>query len=285
MALVILGAFFMALLFLLFKVFERRNVALLPAIVVNYIAAFLCGAAVVGPWSGADLSGLWTPSVVLGALFIILFYLTGLSSQRVGVAATAVASKMSLVLTVVFAVLVYGDEPGILGWTGIALALVGVVLASWVPSRAAVRGAWLLPTMLFLGNAVIDITINWVQRMKLTEDTEAIFPTLVFGVSGLLGIAWLLFSPERKAFRMPSTWIGGTVMGVINYGALYFVVQALARGGMPSSSVYPLINIVVILVGTGLSMILFQERPRRVQYLGITCSVLALLLILKALPE
>lgn len=284
MALVIPAAFFMAVLFLLFKVFELRRVALLPAIVVNYYAAFLCGALVAPPWQAGDLSPLWLPCAVLAFLFISIFYLTGLSAQQAGVAATAVASKMSLVLTVLFAVYLYGDRPGMWGWTGIALALLGVVLSSWVPGGRATTGAWGLPLLLFVGNAVIDITINWVQRARLTEATEAVFPTLVFAGAGLLGTLWVLRGSERKAFAAPSTWIGGMLLGLVNYAALYFVVKALARSGMPSSSVYPLVNIVVILFGTGLSVLLFRERPRPVQLAGIGASVLALGLILYALP-
>lgn len=280
MALVIAAAFFMAVLFLLFKIFEQRNVALFPAIVVNYFAASICGMLVAAPWEAGDLSHLVIPSVLLGFLFITIFYLTGLSAQRAGVAATTVASKMSLVLTVVFAVYLYDEQPGWIGWSGITLAVVGVVLASWVRERGASGREWLLPATLFLGNAVIDISINWVQRMHLTEATEAVFPTLVFACAGMLGFLWTLRSGSRQQFATPGVWIGGVVLGLANYAALYFVVKALARGGLPSSSVYPLINIGVILFGTALSMLLFKERPRVVQYVGIACAVVALVLIL-----
>ena len=43
MALVILSALFGAAIFLFFKAFERLRIALLPAIVVNYLVAFLFG--------------------------------------------------------------------------------------------------------------------------------------------------------------------------------------------------------------------------------------------------
>jgi drug/metabolite transporter (DMT)-like permease len=283
MALVTAAAFFMAVLFLLFKVFDRRGIDLLPAIVVNYFAAFVCGTLVAPPWHADDLSPLWVPGLVLGLLFITVFYLTGLSSQRAGVAATAVASKMSLVLTVLFAVYLYGDRPGAAGWAGIALALVGVALASWVPNRAAVRVTWSLPTLLFLGNAVIDIAINWVQRTRLTEDTLAVFPTMVFAVAGALGTVWVLSTRGVAAFVKGGTWAGGAVLGVTNYAALYFVVRALDGSGLPSSGVYALVNILVILIGTALSMLLFHERPRRSQVVGIACSVAALALLLTAL--
>lgn len=284
MALVTAAAFFMATLFLLFKVFELRRIPLLPAIVVNYYVACLCGIFVAPPWKAGDLSSLFIPSAVLGFLFISIFYLTGLSAQRVGVAATTVASKMSLVITVLFAVYLYGDTPGIYGWSGIALALLGVALASMVGKGTASSGGWSLPLILFMGNAFIDITINWVQRTQLSAVTEAVFPTMIFACAAVLGSIWILFSKERNAFSTPSVWIGGALLGIMNYTALYFVVQALAYSGMPSSSVYPLINVVVILFGTAASIVLFKERPRPVQYVGIACAMAAMVLLLSVTP-
>lgn len=282
MALVIAAAFFMAALFLLFKVFERRRVALLPAIVVNYMVAMLCGSAVAPPWQAGDLAPLWIPAAALGFLFITIFLLTGLSTQRSGVATTTVASKMSLVLTVLFAVHHFGDRPGVLGWTGIVLALVGVVLSSPLTGGPAVRGAFVLPLVLFFGNAAIDILINWTQHTHLTPATEAVFPTLAFMCAGAIGLVWIACTPERSALKVPSTWIGGAVLGIVNYTALYFLVQALANSGHAPSSVYPMVNIGVILFGTGLSMLLFRERPERVQFIGIACSLVALALIILA---
>lgn len=282
MALVTLAALFMALLFVLFKVFGDKKVALLPAIVVNYLVAFACGLLVAPAWRLEDILALAWPAALLGFLFITVFHLTGLSSQRAGVAATAVASKMSLVLTVAAAVVLNNEDPGVLGWTGIALALCGVVLTTWIPDRAAVRGAWVLPSLLFFGNAVIDTVINQVQRLLLTPYTEAVFPTLVFGVAGVLGLAWTLAGRGRRAFAVPSTWIGGALLGVTNYAALYFVVRALSRSGLGGSAVYPLVNIGVILFGTLLSVLLFRDRPRRRQVVGIAIAVAALVLILLA---
>ncbi|MFT3885531.1 MAG: DMT family transporter [Flavobacteriales bacterium] len=279
MALVIAAAFFMAVLFFLFKVFERRNVPLLPAIVVNYFVASTCGSIVAPPWQAGDLSPLWMPAAALGFLFITIFYLTGLSTQRAGVAVTTVASKMSLVLTVLFAVAFYGDRPGAFGWAGIILALLGVLLTSSMGTRAATRGAILLPLVLFFGNSAIDILINWTQRTHLTPATEAVFPTLAFVFAGGIGLLWIMTTKDRTSFQRPAAWAGGAVLGVANYTALYFLVKALANGGLPPSAAYPVINIGVIIFGTGLSIPVFRERPMRMQYVGILCAVIALVLI------
>jgi drug/metabolite transporter (DMT)-like permease len=282
MALVILSAVFVAALFVLFKSFELRAIPLLPAIVINYATAFVCGLVISRPWSAGDLSLLWTPSLLLSFLFISVFYLTGSSTQRAGVAPTTVASKMSLVLTVVFSVVVFKEHQGALGWAGIVLALVGVVLCSWGGDGRARGSAWTLPVLLFFGNAAIDIGINITQRTRTTPLTESVFPTVVFGFAGVLGLVWVFARREQKAFSDPRTWIGGVLLGAVNYGSLYFVVKALAGSGLPSSSVFPLMNIGVILFGSLVSAVLFKERPRPVHLAGIGVSVLALLLILSA---
>jgi drug/metabolite transporter (DMT)-like permease len=282
MVLILAASLCMALLFLLFKVYHRRGVPLLPTIVINYGVALGCGTAVAPAWKAGDLGPLMVPAVLLGVLFITLFYLTGLSTQRAGVAATSVASKMSLVLTVLAAVVFYDEAPGVLGWLGIGLALLGVLLASWTRGPEGGRGAWGLPLVLFLGNAAIDILLNHTQRTHITASTEAVFPTLIFGVAGALGLVRLLTSKDRVKLALPSVWVSGVLLGLVNYASLYFIVGALARSGFATSSVFPLMNIGVILLGTAGSMALFQERLSRVQWIGVACSVLAMVLILQA---
>lgn len=282
MTLILFAALCMACLFLLFKVFDKRNVPLLPTIVINYFVAFACGAIVAPPWQAGDLTPLLPPALVLGILFITLFYMTGVSTQRAGVAATSVASKMSLVLTVLAAVILYNERPGGWGWAGIVLALVGVVLSSWTKGPAGTRGVWLLPALLFLGNAAIDITLNATQRNLLTPGTEPVFPTLIFGVAGILGMTRLLASAGKVHLGDPRVWIAGSILGLVNYTSLYFIVGALARSGYPASSVFPLMNIGVILFGTLASIVLFGERLTNVQVWGIACSIVALGLIVTA---
>lgn len=282
MVLVTVAAVLMALLFLLFKAFDRRRIALLPAITINYFTALACGLAVSRPWTAGDLGPLWAPALVLGALFIGVFHLMGSSAQRAGLAATTVASKMSLVLTVAFGMLFLGEAQRPLGLVGIALAIIGIVLSAWQRDGRSTQRAWALPLLLFLGNAAVDIGLAWTQRTRTTPSTEAVLPTVVFGIAGVLGVVAVVLRGEHGAFRDARTWAGGLVLGGVNYACLYFVVKALARSGMPSSSVFPLMNIGVILLGTLGGMLLFGERPQRPQLAGIATAVGAMLLILLA---
>ena len=283
MVFVILTALFSAALFLFFKAFERLRIALLPAIVVNYLVAFLFGLAYSQPWTVGDISLLWMPSAFQGGLFIILFWLIGLASQRVGISPTTVASKMSLAFTVLIMVLVFREAPSALAWAGIALAVLGVSFSSWGGSLTGAKGWWLLP-VIFVASTISDVLINAAQLTRVTPVTEAVFPTLIFGFSALFGLVWLFFRKDRAALREPRTWIGGALLGVVNYCSIYFLVLALSKSGLPASSVFSLLNVGVILIGTTAAMLLFKERLRAVQWIGLACSISALVLIISSMP-
>lgn len=280
MLLVMLAALFAALLFMVFKVFELRNVPVLPAIVINYFTAMAIGALVVQPWVEPVPRTLLLPALGLGALFIGLFYLSARSTVRAGVATTSVASKTSLVLTVLFAVVVLHDRPGVMGWIGILLAIISVASASFGSGGKGARGVWLLPVLLFFGSAAIDITLSYVQRTMLTIATEGVFPMMAFGVAGMIGALVLIGQRKQRALLAPRSLIGGVVLGSVNYESLYFVIGALARSGFQASTVFPLMNIGVILFSTALSLILFKERLLRMQWSGIILAVIAMGLIL-----
>jgi len=254
-------------------------VPLVPAIVVNYLVACLVGLAFSRPWAVEGISLLWAPAALQGGLFIVLFWLIGLAAQRVGIAATTVASKMSLALTVLLTVSIFGETPSALAWSGIALAVVGVSFSSWGGSMRTTAGWWLLP-VIFLGSAFSDVLLDAAQRTRVGPATEAVFPTLIFGFAGLFGAAWLAFRKDRKALLETRTWVGGALLGAVNLGSIHFLVLALAGSGLPASLVFSLLNVGVILVGTGAAMVLFRERLRAVQWAGLACSLIALGLIM-----
>jgi len=62
-------------------------------------------------------------AVIIGSVFIGMFYIMALSSQKVGVAVSSVANKMSLVIPVIAGFLLYQESAPILKIIGIILAI------------------------------------------------------------------------------------------------------------------------------------------------------------------
>ena len=92
-------------IFLLFKWFGLNNVNTFQAIVVNYIVA--CSLGVFLTAGKIDYSSLTTNpafrnGALLGILFIGLFFLMALISQKMGAGISSTATKLSLVIPTLF---------------------------------------------------------------------------------------------------------------------------------------------------------------------------------------
>lgn len=280
MALVILAALCVAAFAVIFRFFERYDVALFPAIAINYAVAFACGLMLHPPWSVGDISLLWMPSAVLGVLFVSIFSLQGLSSQRAGAARTTIAGRMSLVITVLGIVFLFHERIATLSIIGIAIALIGLLLTTTSGTADGDKRSWMLPLLIFLGCGAADVIVNAAQRVRTTSLNEAAFTTMCFGGASTLSAIVLAIRGPRAALSHRGTWIGGLVLGIVNYASLLFLVLALGEGALPASSIFPLMNIAAILFATIAGITLFKERLSVRQWIGIACCITALVVIM-----
>ena len=280
MGLVILTALCVAAFAVIFRYFERYDVPLFPAITINYAVAFACGLVLHPPWSVGDISLLWMPSALLGVLFVSIFSLQGLSAQLAGAARTTIAGRMSLVLTVLGIVLLFHERIAVLSIIGIVVALVGLLLTTASSDSEEDKRSWMLPLLIFLGCGAADIIVNAAQRVRTTSLNEAAFTTMSFGGASTVSAIVLAVRGPSAALSHRRTWIGGIVLGIVNYASLLLLVLALGEGALPASSIFPLMNIAAILFATIAGITLFKERLSVRQWVGIGCCITALVLVM-----
>ncbi|TXI77730.1 MAG: hypothetical protein E6Q44_13015 [Flavobacteriales bacterium] len=283
MGLVTLAALCVAAFAILFRYFERYRVALLPAIAVNYTVAFACGLIAAPTGRLNDANDLLLPASLIGILFVLIFTLAGLSAQRAGAARTTIAGRMSLVLTITGTLLLFHERIEPITVVGIALALIGLVLTTATgQNNGAGQGQWLLPMLLFLCSGAADIGFTYTQRTLAQGEVAAILPTLCFGASTVVSVLLLLVRREHGALRQTRTWIGGVVLGMVNYASLVLLVHALNAGTHPAAVIFPVMNILAILIATAAGIILFKERLSARQWSGILLCLASLSLIMSA---
>lgn len=280
MGLVILAALCVAAFAVIFRLFERYDVPLFPAITINYAVAFASGLMLHPPWNAGDVSLLWMPSALLGALFVSIFSLQGLSAQRAGAARTTIAGRMSLVLTVLGIVLLFHERLALLSIIGIGVAIVGLLLTTASCKGETDKRSWMLPLLIFLGCGAADVIVNAAQRVRTTSLNEAAFTTMCFGGASTVSAFVLAVRGPHSALAHRRTWVGGVVLGVVNYASFLFLVLALGEGALPASSIFPLMNIASILFATIAGIALFKERLSVRQWVGIGCCITALVLIM-----
>lgn len=267
-----------SLLMVIFKYFERYKVNTLQAITVNYITAAVLGSFIGG--SGPNPNAQWFPVALgMGIMFITIFNVIALSAQKVGVAVSSVANKMSLVIPVAAGALLLGEPLGLLRGAGIALGLVAVVLVTFSGAAKAIdRKYAFLPLILFVGSGVLDAVLNHVREQQLTEAETPVFSATVFSVAATLGILSVLFKRIKQSVEL--TWqsvVGGVVLGVPNYFSIHYLIKALHAA--PGTVVFPVNNTGIVLLSTVLAMLLFQERPNMRAWLGIGLAVLSIVIL------
>ncbi|MEO0903088.1 MAG: EamA family transporter, partial [Bacteroidota bacterium] len=180
----ILSVLCSTLILVIFKLYATYGVQTLYAIIVNYITAcctgllFYTGSVTIGdilekPW-------VWG-TVALGVFFIVVFNIIAKTSQVAGVSVASVATKMSLVIPVIFGVFLYKEVLSSIQIIGILLALAAVYFTSVKESSKQLsKKVLLLPLLAFLGSGLIDAFIKYFEEIHLTDEELPIFSAVVF---------------------------------------------------------------------------------------------------------
>ena len=272
-----------SLIFVVFKLFSIYKINTLLAIVTNYIVACICGL-VFYPQSIslAQLSSQpwFIGTLFLGIFFIIIFNVMAKSSQINGVGVTSVATKMSLVIPVLFAVLYYRDILSIFQILGIVLALVAVYLASIQPGVQLNRRHLWLPLMVFVGSGIIDTSIKFIQEGYLQDSEYPIFSSTVFGAAALSGFVFLGVTRLKKTIELNlRSILGGICLGIPNYFSIFFLLRALNHETINSSSIFTLNNVAIVLFSNLLGIALFKERLSSKNWLGVVLAIVSIVLV------
>lgn len=266
-------------IFVIFKLFETYDINTRKAIVANYLVAALFGFALLGsPQAAFEIPGkswFWL-SCVLGSLFISLFYLMATIAQKIGVATASVASKMSVVIPVIAAIILYNDSISALKIIGIVLALAGLFLATQ-KGKAVIRDPKLLwlPVILFFGSGLLDTLLKLAENKFVPPSEQLLFIPSIFIMAFIIGfVVTTIQAFTNKNFKIEKrSAVGGIILGVINYGSIYFIWNALAQPATESSVVFPIANMGVVAASALAGLAFFKEQLTLKNWLGIVICV------------
>ncbi len=280
---ILLSISFNALLFVIFKLFDRCKIDTFQAIAFNYFFAF----SVAYFSSDIKFSIIDSPkedwffgASILGVLFISIFYVTGLTAQKIGLSVVAVAGKMSVVIPVLFGILVYDESSEIFKIIGICMALVAVYFTS-VKAHIVMNKSYLyLPVILFLGSGTIDTTLKYVEKMYVAKNETSVYLSAIFLIAGIIGMCSMLYLSIFKSKKLQfKNFIAGIILGVPNYFAMYFLLKALQTKGLESSTVFTINNVAIVLISTILGLFAFRESLSEKNIFGIVLAIIAIVLI------
>ena len=270
-------------IFVIFKLFPRFGINTFQAIVFNYFTAFSCGVILFGnEWKDHSLSDASWPiyALISGVLFISLFILMGLSSQKNGVALTSIAGKMSMAVSLIFMILIYREEMSFLKTCGILLAFLGVFLVSFSKNNKDASGSIWMLVILFLGSGLLDFVLNFVQKFHLKQLTPSLFSAFGFGIAGLIGLSVLVYQliTKRSVFQFRNV-LAGIALGIPNYFSIFLLMLSYKTTGWTDSTVLAIINVSVVLLSAVTGFIAFKENANTQKIIGLLSAVSAIIIL------
>ncbi|WZL89161.1 EamA family transporter [Salinimicrobium sp. 3283s] len=274
-----------SVIFVIFKLFERFKINTLQAIIFNYFFAFSAGMLVDRQPLNVSkvVSEAWfLGTFILGFMFIAVFYLAALTTQKSGLSVVSVATKMSVAIPVLFGIILYNESTGLTKIIGIVLALVAVYLTS-IKKKEGIKikkRNLVFPLLVFFGSGIIDSTLKFLETSYVAEADVALFSSTIFAIAGIIGIFILLFQKISGKLNFSfKNVIGGVALGIPNFGSIYFLVLALRTEGMESSTIFPVNNVAIVMISTFLGILLFRERMLPKNWIGILLAVASIILI------
>ncbi|WP_439558908.1 hypothetical protein [Dyadobacter sp.] len=296
----ILAVVFTVALYLIMRAFPKYQVDSFHAVVFNYYSCVLTGLlltpdlAVFGQVEWTSQGTMLT--LALGTLFVTAFMLIGLTAQKVSVTAASLAGNMSLVIPVLFGLFVFKNnnkEFTAINYGGLLVALaalaLGAIQRTSVKEKSGIAatstsgvsaGLWVLPVLTFLASGTNNTLINYLSVRYYVPGQTTVFMIIACTGAILIGTSILIYRSVAYKQRLHlRSVVGGLILGVPNFLSLYFLLLALASFGNSAAFVFPIYNILSMLVSSAAAWLIYRERLNSLNKWGLVLAVIAILMI------
>ncbi len=268
----------------LLKMLRQRDIDIRQTIVAGYPVAFLLTLFLLNPEVSAigDLGGAWLIIIALAILLPLVFVILGRAIEAVGMVATDAAQRLSLIIPIIAAFLLFGEVLTGTRIFGLLLGLLALGALVYRPTQAIAdnnistanssmnKQVLRTPLWLFgvwIGYGTIDILFKQVAKQG------AAFPLTLFVSFGLAGVLLFIYLLITRVRWQGKALAAGLLLGALNMGNIYAYVRAHQVLSESPSIVFTGMNVGVITVATLIGVGVFKERLNRINMLGLVLAV------------
>ena len=257
----------------LLKVLRQRDIDIRQTIVAGYPVAFLLTWFLLKPdVSGMSaLGGAWVIIIALGVLLPAVFIVLGRAIAAVGMVATDAAQRLSLIIPIVAAFLLFGEVLTGTRIFGLLLGFLALGALIYRPQQRQInKQAKYIPLWLFgvwAGYGIIDILFKQVAKQG------AAFPLTLFISFGLAGLLLFIYLLIVRVRWQGNALAAGLLLGALNVGNIYAYIRAHQVLSESPSIVFTGMNVGVIAVATLIGVGVFKESLNRINILGLLLAI------------
>ncbi|MFK2877985.1 EamA family transporter [Rhodanobacter hydrolyticus] len=282
MVYVLASAICSVLVSVLLKLARRFGLDVGQMVAWNYVMACALAALLLQP-SLAPLRAAgapWFALVGLGVLLPVIFHALGASVRHAGIVRSDVAQRLSLLLSLLAAFVLFGEKLDPAKALGCALGLLALLGMVWRGEHGRGEGgsaSWYWPLLVFAGFGAIDVLFKRVAAagVPLGTSLEAMF-VLALPVAFTLAAWGRLRGGARFTLRNA---LGGLLLGLFNFGNILFYLRAHRALPQHPALVFASMNLGVVMLGALAGVLLFRERLSRLNVAALGLALLAIVLL------
>jgi len=210
---------------------------------------------------------------------ISIFYFISKSIATAGIVRTAIAQRLSLIIPVLAAFLIFNESINNLKIIGLVIGFVAIYTS--IPSAGkskTISGSYWYPLIVFTGTGVIDIFFNMLTQFNGIPFTQSLFH--IFCIATVFGMVSLLYQKTTGKLKLQTkAMFAGIVLGILNFGSIYFYIKALATESSRPSVIFSALDIGVIALGSLVGLVLFKERLSGFNKFGLLLAIIAICIL------
>ncbi len=279
MIFVVLSVLCSVLVSVLLKLARRLQIDVGQAIAWNYVVTSVLTAWLLQPTlvTLRDPGVPWPALVALGILLPTIFLALAAAVRHAGIVRSDAAQRLSLLLSLLAAFVLFGEHLNAVKLAGIVLGLLALLCMIWRSGSAVSAtgtAGWLYPLLVFAGFGVIDILFKRVAMagIPLGDSLQA-----MFALALLVAFALQLWRRLRGRTRFTArSALAGLVLGAANFGNILFYLRGHRALPAHPALVFASMNIGVVALGAMVGLLLFRERLSRLNLGGVLLAVVAI---------
>ncbi|MGB3746984.1 MAG: EamA/RhaT family transporter [Rhodanobacter sp.] len=278
---VLLSALCSVAVSVLLKLARRWRIDVGQAIAWNYVATSALTALLLQP-SPASLRGAgvpWLALVALGILLPTIFLALAAAVRHAGIVRSDAAQRLSLLLSLLAAFVLFGEALSAFKLGGIALGPLALACMVWRGGTAdtgtgAGATVWLYPLLVFAGFGSIDILF---KRVALAGVPLGVSLQAMFALALVVAFALQLWRRVRGTTRFTArSALAGLLLGAANFGNILFYLRAHRALPDHPALVFASMNIGVVALGALVGLLAFRERLSRLNLAGVALAAVAI---------
>lgn len=262
----------------IFKIARRYKVSSQQIVGFNYaFALVLCYFFFSPNLTVLDSSSPWRTFISLGILLPVVFLFLAISIKYMGIAKTDAAQRLSLIISILGAWLLFGEQFSTLKLTALLFGFPAILLILNKPTESK-ENKWIYPALVLLGFGVIDLLFKQIALTSSLLFTTSLF--VIFSISLLIMILFNGYELLLWKVKMDlKSIIFGGIIGFLNFGNILFYLKAHQAFAKSPSTVFAGMNMGVIVIGSLVGIFIFKEKVTKLNLIGLFLALCAIAFI------